>query len=117
MVLIRAVQPLEEVDVIKALRETSSKSSRNLSMKNLANGPGKLCQAFSIDKATFNAQNLCENKFLWFERQPEVAADDVGTSSRIGIEKTPPEFASKPWRFYLRNNVFVSREEEHSDSS
>src|SRR5262245_51433090 len=43
-VLIRAVQPLENVDLMRKLRNNPEHAT------NIASGPGKLCLAMSIDK-------------------------------------------------------------------
>ena len=49
-VLIRAVEPVDGIEVMKKLRKTDA-------LRNLASGPGKLCMAFGIDKK-MNGQNV-----------------------------------------------------------
>src|SRR5215813_10929255 len=50
-VLIRAVEPLENADVMQRLRGDLKKDT------DIGSGPGKLCKAMSIDK-TLNGENL-----------------------------------------------------------
>src|SRR5437867_10734681 len=58
-VLIRAVEPLENVDCMRALRKQPERDS------NIASGPGKLCMALSIDKK-LNGEDLT-GSVLWIE--------------------------------------------------
>jgi len=99
-VLIRALEPLEGLDIMR--RHRPGKPDREL-----ANGPAKLCQAMAIDE-NFNGLDLCTSEALFIEEGRRVAPEEIGTSPRIGIRAD--ELArSVPWRFYLRGNDFVSR--------
>jgi DNA-3-methyladenine glycosylase len=70
---------------------------------NITNGPGKLCQALQIDKA-LNAHDL-QQAPLQLELKPMLAADEIVQTTRIGISQA----ADVPWRFYIRENAYVSR--------
>ncbi|MGH7930016.1 MAG: DNA-3-methyladenine glycosylase, partial [Candidatus Binatia bacterium] len=97
-VLIRAVEPLEGIDLMEARRGTKER-------RNLASGPGKLCQAFAIDR-TLNGDDLC-GEVLYLE-DPGDPAPKFITTPRIGVEYAG-EWMHKPWRFLIRDNQFVSR--------
>ena len=98
-VLIRAVEPLENVDCMRALRKQPERDS------NIASGPGKLCMALSIDKK-LNGEDLT-GSVLWIEdRKFDVGA--IETSPRVGVDYAR-EYKDKPWRFYIHGNPHVSR--------
>ena len=70
---------------------------------NITNGPGKLTQAFAIDKK-FNGIDLTKKGKLYITNF-EPRKEEISSSTRIGIS-----FArDKKWRFYLNGNRFVSK--------
>lgn len=98
-VLIRAVEPMENVDVMRRLRDNPQKET------NIASGPGKLCMAMSIDKA-LNGANLLGN-VLWLEDR-NLEPERICVSPRVGVDYAG-EYKDKPWRFFVENNPHVSR--------
>lgn len=105
-ILIRAVEPFENIEIMRERRRLKSKNPAiKMADKNLTNGPGKLCIALGIDK-TFNNENLLGDK-VWIETGENSAAEIV-CGKRIGIDYAE-EFAEKPWRFWIKDNPFVSR--------
>lgn len=97
-VLIRAVEPVGGVEIMKARRQTEQ-------LHNLASGPGKLCQAFAIDRA-LNGDDLC-GKVLYLEDRGE-AVWKVVTTPRIGVDYAGL-WKRKPWRFLIKGNECVSK--------
>jgi len=97
-VLIRAVEPLQGIELMAERRATKER-------RNLASGPGKLCQAFAIDRA-LNGNDLC-GEVLYLEDRGDPAPKFV-TTPRIGVDYAG-EWTHKPWRFLIRGNEFVSR--------
>ncbi len=98
-VLIRAVEPLEQIAVMRRLRKNPLRDT------NIASGPGKLCMAMAIDKE-LNGADLTGNT-LWIEdRKLEVGTIDAGP--RIGVDYAG-EYKDKPWRFYISGNLHVSK--------
>ena len=97
-VLIRAVEPLRGVELMVERRGTREH-------RNLASGPGKLCEAFAIDR-TLNGNDLC-GRVLYLE-DPGDPAPPFVTTPRIGVDYAG-EWTHKPWRFVIRDNEFVSR--------
>ena len=101
-VLIRAVEPLEGVDAMALNRYGKSELSEK-ELINLTNGPAKFCQAFNITKED-NGTNLLEDQ-IYIADAPAVNKRDIITSQRVGIKKS----IELPWRFYLKDNKFVSK--------
>lgn len=98
-ILIRAVEPLENIEIIRQRRG-------RMKDQNLTSGPGKLCIAFGIDK-TFNNKDLTGDK-VWLETNAKISDAEIAVGKRIGIDYAE-EYAEKPWRFWLKGNSFVSR--------
>ncbi|MHB1864564.1 MAG: DNA-3-methyladenine glycosylase [Candidatus Saccharimonadales bacterium] len=96
-VLIRSIEPLSGLDIIKANRQNITNEVM------MTNGPAKICQALSIGRE-LNKHNLAKNPLKLILTAP-LSDKDVVVSTRIGISKAK----SKPWRFYIKNNPYVSR--------
>ncbi len=101
-VLIRAVEPTNEIDAM-AINRYSRSTISDKELLNLTNGPGKLCKAFSID-LTDDAANLSDDKIFILNTKKDKSGT-ISTSERIGISKS----VDLPWRFFISNNKFVSR--------
>jgi len=99
-VLIRALEPLEGLEIMRCYRPGKPDSE-------LTNGPAKLCQALAVDRG-FNGVDLGTGEELFVEEGRMVAQQEIGASPRIGI-KADEAARSIPWRFYLQGNDFVSR--------
>jgi DNA-3-methyladenine glycosylase len=101
-VLIRALEPVEGMDVMMGNRNGRSPAD-------LTNGPAKLAQALAIDKS-LNGTNLCTpDGVIWFEDAPAVVSAQISTGPRIGMGKTPEPWFSMPWRYWLTENPYVSK--------
>jgi len=74
---------------------------------NIANGPGKLCRWMKLDKS-FYGEDLTKSKRIWLEDGEKIKPSQIVASKRIGIDYAQ-EWAKKPWRFYIKNNKFVSK--------
>lgn len=98
-VLIRAVEPLEGIEIMRKRRQGQSDH-------NLANGPGKLCVALGIDRRLDAADLLGER--VWLEEGEKVSRSQIASGPRIGIDYAQ-EWTNKPWRFWVKDNPFVSR--------
>lgn len=70
-----------------------------------ANGPGKLCKYWQIDKS-HNGNNLLSSEAgLWLSRSRPVADEQVGISPRIGISCGQDRL----WRFFIKDHPAVSK--------
>jgi DNA-3-methyladenine glycosylase len=100
-VLIRALEPDEGIEWMRQRRPPKGD-------KNLTSGPGKLCQALGIDRS-YNAADLIGGDAVWIEEgRGNVASVQIASGVRIGIDYAE-EYAAKPWRFWLKDNPYVSR--------
>jgi DNA-3-methyladenine glycosylase len=95
-ILIRALQPVEGLEIMRRNR-------KNASELNLTNGPAKLCQALEIDKQ-FNGHSLVSGPLKLI---PSITNDiqQIISTTRIGITKD----THRPWRWYIAGNKFVSQ--------
>ena len=94
-VLIRALEPLSGIDVMKKNRGISK-------IINLTNGPGKLCRAFGLTTAQ-SGYDLIRGKL--FVADDGYKPEHIVDSPRIGIK----EGTNRHWRFYIDGNKFVSK--------
>jgi len=97
-VLIRAVEPVLGVELMKERRKSDE-------LRNLASGPGKLCQAFAVDR-TLNGTDLKGNT-LYVEDRGEPTPRFRSTP-RIGVDYAG-KWKAKPYRFLVRGSEFVSK--------
>ena len=82
-VLIRQLYPVEGIELM--LKNRYVKIGKN--HKNLADGPGKLCQAFNITKNEFNGIDSCSSKSkLYFAQGMKPDYNKIIKSKRIGID-------------------------------
>ena len=101
-VLLRAGEPLRGAGTMLEHRRLK----RPPSPGDLAGGPGKLCQALSVDR-TFDGSSLSRGALRITAGEP-VSADDIVVSERIGIDYAG-EAAGWPLRFAILGNRHVSR--------
>lgn len=109
--LVRAVEPLEGVEVMRELREAGRAGKAKagparkhpLKLRDLTNGPGKVCAALGIDKALYGHDLTVEPLVLDFT--PLLPGETIGCSPRVGISKN----ADAPKRYFIEGNAFVSR--------
>lgn len=117
--LVRAVEPLEGVEVMRKLREAGRAGKAHtghagkeqaerarkhpLKLRDLTNGPGKVCAALGIDKELYGHDLTVEPLVLDFA--PLLPGETIGCSPRVGISKN----IDAPKRFFIEGNAFVSR--------
>lgn len=109
--LVRAVEPLEGAEVMRELREAGRADKAQagrvrkhpLKLRDLTNGPGKVCAALGIDKTLYGHDLTAEPLVLDFA--PLLPGETIGRSPRVGISKN----ADAPKRFFIEGNEFVSR--------
>ncbi len=94
-VLIRALEPLEGIPVMRMNRGVDN-------VRDLARGPGRLAVALRIDRG-LDGIDLCREGPLWLG-QDDYEPGELGQSARIGISKN----VACLLRFYVRNSPFVS---------
>jgi len=102
-VLIRALEPTSEICKCK-MQNAKCKINE---LKNLANGPGKLCRWMDLDKSHYGI-DVVKSKEIWLEEGEKIKSSQIITGKRIGIDYAQ-EWADKLWRFYIKDNEFVSK--------
>ncbi len=131
--LVRAVEPLEGVEVMRELREAGrarraqagcvaasadhdcEAQARHeaeqagrvrkhpLKLRDLSNGPGKVCAALGIDKGLYGHDLTVEPLVL--DYAPLLPGETIGRSPRVGISKN----ADALKRYFIEGNPFISR--------
>lgn len=96
-VLLRAAEPLEGIEWMRAARGLHA-------VRDLCSGPGKLTQAFGITKAQ-NGLDLVAGQDLYVASGTRVPDEGIGVGPRVGISVA----TEKPWRFFVKDNPYVSR--------
>lgn len=91
-VLIRAVEPV----------------AKNHPQAHLTNGPGKLCSYLKVNQRHYGL-GLVTSREIWIEPGEKVPAKNIVATKRIGIDYAGRYWANKKWRFYLKNNLYVSK--------
>ncbi|MCD6233286.1 DNA-3-methyladenine glycosylase [bacterium] len=75
---------------------------------NLANGPGKLCKYLKLNKS-FYGEDLTRSKRIWLEdRGVRIKSSNIIAAKRVGIDYAGYYWSRRKWRFYIKNNPFVS---------
>ncbi|MGM0614170.1 MAG: DNA-3-methyladenine glycosylase [Pseudomonadota bacterium] len=97
-VLIRAVEPVEGEDAMRALRSAKGRQ--------LCNGPGKLTRALSVDKALYG-HDMTRSEQLWITQAAAPAA--IASGPRVGIDYAQPADRDAPWRLWHEGNPWVSK--------
>jgi DNA-3-methyladenine glycosylase len=102
-VLIRGIEPLEGIEQMILNRYGSLKPKDKKELYNLTSGPGKICQAFDINRKEYGLDLTGDSVYIL--DADNIPEDKVVITRRIGIKKS----AELPWRFYIKDNPFVSR--------
>ncbi|MHB2035666.1 MAG: DNA-3-methyladenine glycosylase [Nitrososphaerales archaeon] len=95
-VLIRAIEPTTGIEMMSKFRETAI-------LKQIASGPGKLCQALAIDRS-LNGIDVTKRKSpIYVLNQGRKML--VKASPRVGIGVG----TERRWRFFAEGNEYLSR--------
>ncbi len=106
-VLIRAVEPAEGIGRIRTHRAGSKPRKTPLRDRDLGSGPGKVGQAFALDRA-LSGLDLTQSDQLWLEHgHTPAGSDTVRVSPRIGIDSAGV-WAGKHLRYFLCGHPHVS---------
>ncbi|MEP1033731.1 DNA-3-methyladenine glycosylase [Ekhidna sp.] len=97
-VLIRALEPIQGIDIMK--------ERRNFTKAKLTSGPGTLSQAMGIH-VKMTGEDLCDNQ-IWIVGSSPKEKVEILSDTRIGVEYAE-EDALKPWRFIIADSKFVSK--------
>ena len=114
-ILIRALEPLTELETMASNRGLSEKYDAEMTLsvrKNLLSGPGKLCQAMQID-GDLDERSLQSDQLWIAPGEPilQTAGETaIESSPRIGLNpETVGEAAEWRWRYVDTRSAFLSR--------
>lgn len=99
-VLIRALEPLTGLKEMAHLRGLPETAKPRL----LTSGPGRLCQALGIVRATHNGIDVTDTASSLQIQDDGFNVESITATPRIGIRKA----AERPHRFLIAGNDFVS---------
>lgn len=102
-VLIRALEPEEGIDTMRAHRSRRVRK-RPPTHRDLCRGPGRLCEAMEIDRR-LDGHDLIGGGAIWLERG--ASPERIARSPRIGVASAG-EWALRPLRFTEEGSPFVS---------
>jgi len=98
-ILVRALEPVEGIDLMRRRR-------RGRSEYELTSGPGRLCLAMGIDRGLDKADLL--GRRVWIEEGVSISPRQIARGPRVGIDYAE-KWVTKPWRFWIKDNPFVSK--------
>jgi DNA-3-methyladenine glycosylase len=107
-ILLRALEPVAGVEGMRMARgPTAGPDVR------IAAGPARLCQALEIDRS-LDAVDLTAEGPLYVahpgdEELDRLRARGVAVGTRVGVSYAGADWASRPWRFGLRDHPALSR--------
>lgn len=96
-ILIRALEPVKGINIMKKYRNTSD-------VGNLTNGPGKLCQALHLTRRENDMDLLNKKSPVYLKFNDQIPKDNIVNVTRIGISKAK----DRKYRFYIKDNNFIS---------
>ncbi|MBE4704388.1 DNA-3-methyladenine glycosylase [Spiroplasma platyhelix] len=104
-VLIRAVEIIEGHEV--AINYLAGNNHKKRS-HHWTNGPGKLALALNLDQSLNNLHLLSNDCLTLVSDDFFVGPDEIVAAKRVNIDYAQ-EDKEHFWRFYLKNNLFVSK--------
>ena len=107
-VLLRALDPIEGLDTMRANRGRGRDRAAEMKMTDLCSGPAKLCQALAIDRS-LSGSDLVDGAGLSVEHHPNTQGRRrLVNTPRIGVGYAQ-EWAEMPLRWRLEGSRHVSR--------
>ncbi len=101
-VLVRAVEPLEGLDVIAANRPGRQQ-------REWTSGPARAARALGIGPDDHGMDLLAPDATIFVEADAPIPDVQVRTGPRVGLNTAPEPWKSVPWRFSVSDNPYVSR--------
>ena len=100
-VLIRALEPVIGLELMQRRRNTKT-------LQNLCSGPGKVCLALDITKNEYGLDLCNADSPLHLIQYRHIPDAKIVASPRINVAYAE-EAAAWPWRFYVKDNLYVSK--------
>ena len=103
-VLIRALEPVIGIELMCKRRQTDT-------LQNLCSGPGKVCRALAITKNEYGLDLCAADSPLRLIRYRHIPDAQIAATPRINVAYAE-EAAAWPWRFYVKENPYVSKRDD-----
>lgn len=100
-VLIRALEPVTGINLMQRRRNTKL-------LRSLCSGPGKVCQALGITKNEYGLDLCAADSPLRLIRYRHIPEAQIVATPRINVAYAE-EAAAWPWRFYVKDNLYISK--------
>jgi DNA-3-methyladenine glycosylase len=100
-ILVRALEPVSGIGIMRKRRAFLKGRAINLT-----NGPGKLCMAMGMSTKQ-NGADLCALP-LHIDEGEKIRKTETVQTTRVNVDYAR-EWKNTPWRFFVKNNAFVSR--------
>ena len=100
-VLIRALEPVIGLELMQQRRYTKT-------VRHLCSGPGRVCQALGITKNEYGLDLCAADSPLRLIRYRYIPDAQIVATPRINVAYAE-EAAAWPWRFYVKDNLYVSK--------
>jgi len=94
----------EEINIPAAVLIRGGEPLQNVEKR--TDGPGRLCQALGIDRQ-FTGHDITMPP-LYLQAERDLDPLDIDSGPRVGVAYAG-EWATRPWRFWIRDNPWVSR--------
>ncbi|MBI1852822.1 MAG: DNA-3-methyladenine glycosylase [Planctomycetes bacterium] len=98
-VLLRALEPIEGIDVMRARRGVATRD------EHLLRGPGNLCRALGVTREQ-NGHDFAASPLFIADASP-IPASQIARTPRIGVDYAGAD-AARPWRFIIGASPSVS---------
>lgn len=97
-VLLRALEPVQGVDLMSARRGLPARA------RDIASGPGRLGQAMGMDKSCDGADLVTADRGVWIASDGTPPPKCPIAGPRVGIRHA----VELPWRWHVEGNIHVS---------
>lgn len=103
-ILIRAIEPTTGIEKMLERRNHERLKTETV------NGPGKTAKALGVEKYHDGKSLFHKTSGIWIEDSNDfVINEDIQVGPRVGMSIHTGKDAHRPWRFYVRDNIWVSK--------
>lgn len=106
-ILVRALEPVDGLGLMALRRGLDLSGPSAKTLRSLTNGPAKLSEALGITMTQYGWSLWTPPLYLSHDQDP-IAEHLIATGPRINVGYAE-EARTYPWRFWIRDNPFVSR--------
>jgi DNA-3-methyladenine glycosylase len=77
--------------------------------KEWTSGPARLTLALGVDGSHNHLDLTAPDSPLYFEGGDSISPEQINSGPRVGLGTVPEPWKSRPWRFWIADNPYVSR--------